>query len=68
MLKLLSRYTTFLFLILHSIVAMRSCESCGRVIDEELVFELHMLRHAVEKLVEKLDELAWEIANAVANR
>jgi hypothetical protein len=47
---------------------MGSCESCGRVIDEELVYEIHMLRHAVEKLVEKLDELAWEIANAVANR
>ena len=47
---------------------MRSCESCGREISDELVFEIHMLRHAVEKLVEKLDELVWEIANAAANR
>jgi hypothetical protein len=33
------------------------------LIDEELVFEIHMLRHAVENLVQKLNELAWEIAN-----
>jgi hypothetical protein len=47
---------------------MGSCESCGRTIDEELVFEIHMLRHAVEKLVEKLDELAWEVIRGAANR
>jgi hypothetical protein len=47
---------------------MGSCESCGRTIDEELVFEIHMLRHAVEKLVEKLDELAWEIASVATSR
>jgi len=47
---------------------MRSCEFCGRTIDEELVYEIHMLRHAVEKLVEKLDELACEVVRTAANR